>query len=274
MRLQEYLDRKGSKWKTTTVARLRCLAGYDGDPDAGPAGAQSRMVHNIWNEMRLRCAVWRGLCEGLRNAPEEPADVHVAVTQWARTPGSALAGPPVDRPTTCVYATCVTKWRFCTWLRKQGLPFATQAEAENWVNRLLDQPDVVSHRQELEDVLLKRFLMWATFDPDDHTCDPRSSLPATANSVRACLGLATCDEDDDLLVICYTLPTRVVARFPVVTTACASTPWAEYWAPADPGEPWGWTQPWPNTNQARRPEVVHECITGATLALPLCEIWP
>lgn len=212
--------------------------------------------------------MWEDLCAKLENAAEDPREIRGAVADWARRPGHALAGPVCNLPEDCMYANCVPYRRFYQFLKDKGI-WHTVRRAKNRVDEILKK-DLDEQKAKLSTVPLKDHQMWATFDRDDPTHNPLRGLPNSVRGIRACLGLSQARKRDPLVILRYRLPSGVEPRFPTVATACAASPWGEYWAPADPGEPHGWTQPWPEHPHAHRcPEVVHEPVTGAALALKM-----
>ena len=199
----------------------------------------------------------------------EAADLQRTLTETFRR--HTLTGRPaiVDLDLACL-GRAVGKQRFLGFLRDQ-FRLSTVDEAEQFVDDLLGRSMLVQpNREQLKLVWLGRKgrVMWATFDEPNPRQNPFVSLPSDADSIRARLGLDP-NEKDDLLLFVYGLPGGADARFPTIADAYAGEPWLRYFRPAGATDPCGRTMTWDTCADPPLPEVVHEAVTGETLAEPV-----
>jgi hypothetical protein len=227
--------------------------------DSSELGLQARA--NLRLESRLSSDAWGSLFRALLAVEAEPQGIKVAMTQSLR-PGT-LQAPEVPLPRSVVLGRAVTVGRFYEMLVTLGY-FATTGSAERAVGSLLWRfPEAVPgvwRRRELG-----RFVMWSTFHPD-RTSGPFDDLPFAADTIRAYLGLAPADRGKPLLLLEYSLPPGLPARYPTVAEAYAGDEWSYFFRPSDASDPYGKTLPWPEPGgMTPRPEVVHGVIRGDRL---------
>jgi hypothetical protein len=260
MSLQVAIGTLGLAAKQTVVQKLDELSRYSG------LGRQA--VDNLYSEPRLPNDAWSDVIKAVLPAVLDASEISKAVC--ASLSGYTLKGPQIALHSSMIFGRAVSTSRFCDLLVAQGR-CASMDTAYRTVRFLIGVP-THTLKLYLGSVDLGKYLLWSTFKPGSTRADPFSGMPLTAQAIRGLLGLSR-DDNGPLLLFRYELPGGTVPRFPTVAEAYAGGGLSYFFRPAPPGAQYGTTMPWPEyALDAPRPEVVHEVISGANLAVELAEV--
>jgi hypothetical protein len=233
------------------------------------AGRQAKQ--NIWVERLVTKAEWNTLIDAVRDCADDADAIRKAVSgsmaqhklkgRCATCPPGTIFGRATNEPDLA---------QTILGARKSGsLRWAQQTIV--YAKTLVDADALCSW---LEDIPLGKYVMWATFNAAGAA--PFSSLPDTADGIRAALGLPRQTAHQPLLLLQYALEAGE-AIMPRVTEAYAGPAWTHYFRPAGVLERergYGRTFPWDDLAEqegAGEPEIVHEPIEGDRLRAPLIE---
>ena len=122
----------------------------------------------------------------------------------------------------------------------------------------------------LREARLGRYLIWATFDPDERQSNPFQRLPQNRRAICTALGLGRFDRDESLVALAW--DHRAVGSPPLHRPTIADAEDFEYFRPhPDPGASWGLTEPLtPNDDGVGpQPEIVMRVVKAEGLKLPI-----
>jgi len=254
LNLNNWLNRLCENEKIAFEERLRILA--------SASGVGYQIANNLHSESRLSESAFDDIMQGILQSSTNPEEIKNAYIEKCRR--HILQGGAIPKPWASCYGRAVTDERFYETMVKLNY-FRSERHARHSFQRLLSKPSNVARRR-LQNKDLGCFVMWATFNPDDLTGHPFTELPSDADGIRARLGLSPNERGKNLLLFVYELPDIVEPLFPTIADAQEHS----LFRPAQPGEKWGLTMPWPEIDkEVPRPEVVHKPITGAYLAEPI-----
>lgn len=229
------------------------------------SGLTREFVLNLDRESRLDGAAWQEIAQAILRAQPDFVNLTAAIVPTLQR--LTLQGEPIRQPWPFLYGRVVTKDRFVQQIIKLG-GGTSPRQVERFLTHLMKKPLVVIQKR-LENQLLAPYAMWATFCAANPADNPFTTLPQDAEGIRACLGLDP-NEQGDLFQFVYSLPVGVEPRFPTVADAYAGGIATWLFRPALEHESHGWTLSWPwRKDVSPCPEVIHACITGATLAAPI-----
>ncbi len=227
-----------------------------------------RVKKNFLADPRPSVTAWKLVIREMLRAASRGSAVHEAVRKGIeRAQGAGAQSPKARIPIAALtFGRVIAKQQYFHirfGARSTGaIPeYMQEAHLRQLLDSTFDEQRNMLHRTDLG-----RFKMWSTFAPVSR--DPFDGIPEQATSFRAAFGL---DEHpnpaaDEMLVLQYSLPSGIEARIPTVCDAYAGPSWPAYFLPARPRAAHGFTDTWIGSGMRPRPEVVHEVITGSTLA--------
>lgn len=115
---------------------------------------------------------------------------------------------------------------------------------------------------------LGRDVLFATFAKSHHSTTRPWNTPVSAKEVRETCGLGRDPEGKDFILFAYLLPAEIMPRVP--TTASPGWVYQRWFRPNPKAktEKHGWSEAL-STGFAKRPEIVHPEIDGATILFPI-----
>lgn len=253
-------DILGSDGKKDFYARLNVLA------QESAVGLQASI--NLQSETRISTVLWRKLVAAVLSADNNAASIRSAIKSVFRA--EILQGPKARCSRSTIFGRAVTAGRLARCFVANG-DFASPAAAKSHIRSMHRKPlDYIC--RSWSGLQLGRYVMWSTLDTSGRR--PFENLDEPARRIMGLLGLDRIEESQPLILLEYRLPLEVTPKFPRIVEAYAGDDWIYYFRPAPPSEQkHGWTLPWDEVSSEKpRPEVVHNPITGATLAAPLKEV--
>ena len=230
--------------------RLRILA--------SASGVGYQVVINMNCESRLNEQARLDIDQGFLQTDPDPEALKSTYIERCRE--HILEGGAIPKPWPLYFGRVVARRRFYEMMVQLGY-FRTKEQARYFFQKLLSK-SLHTVRANLRDKFLGRFLMWATFNPDNPKEHPFKDVPTDADDIRSRLGLSPDEKGEDLFLFVYRLPINVEPLFPTI----ADAQWSLFFRPVPPGSDWGLTMPWPEICEEKpRPEIVHMPITGSTV---------
>ena len=254
MNFELLLERMSEDEKAACEERLYILT--------STSGIGYQVMANLRCESRLDELAFSDIVQGLLQAAADPEELKSVYIEKCQT--HILKGGTIPKPWPLYFGRVVTPQSL--YQRMVNLKyFRSENHARRFFRNLLSKPlNVV--RKRLQNKFLGRFLMWATFDPDNLKGNPFDGMPTDADGIRARLGLEPNEKGENLFLFVYALPADVEPLFPTI----ADAQWHSLFRPAPPGAKWGLTMPWPEIDTEKpRPEIVHKPIKGACLTKPI-----
>jgi hypothetical protein len=240
--------------------RIRELSRYT------PFGA--RVKRNFWADSRPTLTAWKIVVRQVLRVSSKGSTVHAAVRKGIEMAHHAGVRSPRARisSATLNFGRVIAKQQYFHSHFGAGSASAVPEDIQEAHLRRLLAATLDEQRGMLDRTDLGRFKMWSTFaGPPD---SPFAGISEQASAFRAAFALDEHPDParDELLIFEYTLPVGTEPRIPTVIDAYAGPTWPAYFLPARPGAAHGYTDPWSGSGMDPRPEVVHEVITGRTLA--------
>ena len=217
-----------------------------------------RLVRATWMDSRVSDTEWRQLVSSLLVAQDKAG----AIRRWGRD--NVLAGaeckaiPPLGRILSfddLVMLIAEEVKVMPSAVRRYVEMLLEAATLQEGIAGLYRLSRASAYRPDF-DVPMGRHVMWCTFSSESK--DPFDGLDD--EEIPSALGLPLSVADGDYVAVVYDLPAEVVAKWPRVVEAAASSVWNPYFEPRlDNALPeWGMTVPVPGRDLHSRPEVVHE----------------
>ncbi len=144
----------------------------------------------------------------------------------------------------------------------------TKQEAKKWLLKYSGSHSLAWFEPFLRDALLGNFLVWATFNPDNHRTNPFDRLPQAREEIYTALGLGDFRADDALIVLIWShLDTDSP---PLHRPTIADAEDFPFYRPCtDIAAAWGLTEPLSRSSGLQpQPEVVMPQKTSKGLQLP------
>ncbi|MBV9185876.1 MAG: hypothetical protein JO093_09635 [Acidobacteria bacterium] len=234
-------------------------------------GAQA--VRNLYAEERLSDANWLALIAALVAQPSMDVGaiklcvIHAMRHIWNMTPfpGGIALGVPTKIP----YGRASSSEAFARLVSRS--PGGTSASTLLKALRRQMLYDLKALKAQWKGRPLGLFPMWATFELGSADPFRHSHTFATADDVRACLGLPP--ETGPVVSFIYELPAAVSPHYPTIIEAYAADSWNYYFMPSNTNLA-GKTLPWNRTPALdTHHEVVHQVVTADQLVTVPKEIW-
>lgn len=261
--LREMLESVGGTVADDTRKRMKRLK--------NKSGLLRQIVDNLYNEIHLACAFWRGFVTTLNAAAADVDALCDAIRQYAQS--ALFQGPAARVPVGATMGHATSRKILVKHLFRSGY-MPSKIAASLSVDEAMALP-IEKTRENWATYELGRYVMWATFDPAGGR--PFAIAGITARLLRGRLGLLGRRSRQPVLTLEYDLPADVHPHLPTIAEACAGKPWLVFFRPsgreeADDG--YSLTQPHDQLapKHAGMPEVVHTPVTGAMLAYPPAEI--
>ncbi len=222
------------------------------------------------SESRLLPEAWETVFDALLTINPDEANriqraLAIAFRKWI------LKGPPITTFDPKSFGKAITLEYFCRLLVEKGYFGSVKTARRNIRNVLHHTQEVISQRWRHYD--LGKYLMWSTFSTGGRQEDPFDGFPDSADGIRGVLGLDPNEKSQPILLMVYSLPPHVVARFPTIAEAYAGDKWNYFFTPAPHDAHYGVTLPWPEyQDRSPRPEVVHEIIQGVCIKAPVLRV--
>lgn len=222
------------------------------------------------SESRLLPEAWKTVFDALLTVTAKEVNrvqkvLATAFREWT------LKGPPITLSHPKSLGKAITFEYFCRLLVEKGYFGSVKTARRNVRNLQHQTQEVISQRWRHYD--LGKYLMWSTFSTGGRQEDPFDGVPYSADGIRGVLGLDPNERGKPILLMVYSLPPHVIARFPTVAEAYAGDKWNYFFTPAPCDALYGVTLPWQEYEECSpRPEVVHEIIQGVCITAPILRV--
>lgn len=223
---------------------------------------------NIFAESRLPKDAWNDLISRLISAPADLHSIQTSIRNFCRH--WTLNGPHAIK-SSGLYGRATTVRQLADVFHPYfGSPLAARAHVRSMIKQPLSKV-----RWKWQSWPIGNHVMWSTLDLSGRA--PFEFVPPTAGAdyVRSSLGLSRVHAGIPLILLEYLVPhSAEPTRIPTIADAYAAGQWSYYFRPAVETEHMhGWTMPWDDPGAGpKRPEVVHQVLTGSCLANPLREL--
>ncbi len=208
-------------------------------------------------ESRLPIGAAKAIVDGLIGQADEAGLLRSKFEEICED--NLLGGPEIGGKRPKILGRAVVLDAFCARLIKSSR-FRTMKQARAWVKRLC-KLNVADLKNELANLTLGGYVVWATFREPNRDANPFTPLPAMPEPLHDALALDPKSRGRPLLLFVYSPPDHLVLRFPTV----ADARWGRLFRPAveDARCECGLTAPdTDNADIKPVPEVVHETVFG------------
>ncbi|GAB2778319.1 hypothetical protein GCM10027020_34810 [Nocardioides salsibiostraticola] len=260
----------------SSVGEIEVLVSqYERMLKASPSGGKKKIGYALAEETRLTVEEWARVIGTIINAPAddlEPTIRRLCQQLILEGPDCDISEPP--------YGRVVVLEDLLMQVEVAGLNSATGTSTIIEMMDVDDGEALAVKERALEalrigatvasvSVPLGKYVMWGTFDlveDDPFSGCERADIPDS-------LGLDPISPTQIRVAMVYELPLGVVAKYPRIIEAAASMPWNPYFKVSVATDDHGWTDPIPNRQASRRPEVVHrpiglESVLGSFRTIP------